>query len=495
MSIFINLCFKSSLPIGEIDLTFSLEVTMESCLDYHLKTAHTYESVRRPHYLDWSNYPSPFKFYRGVKTFPLPPFKFRGQETLDTLYRLCSDYGSDSLTLQEVANLAFSMNGVTKVEDFHGEPFAFRASPSAGALYPFELYLFLRSVEGLPDGLYHYQPVNHSLELLVAGDLFEPLKGALCAEFTGNCVAVVTTIYGRSAWKYRARAYRYCLLDSGHMVANGVAYLRSLGLDATAVSLFKDSRLNALLGVDGTREFATVALLPERPALFWGDEELPPFNYPPSEPVLRRPVREPLVEEAHRAGELADCQFYRPFPGSSSLFPEVTSPPLGDVILKRRSRREFTGRAMPFETFKHLAESSLTCFPSDWGFPKCNLYLQVRNVEGLQSGIYTPSNGRLELVQAGDFGPYVSYLCLSQRFVAYANVNVVFTYSFGGTCRDYRGALLEAGALGENLYLAAEAFGCGACGIGAFYDLELQAFLGLPPEELPVYVVSVGVLV
>ncbi len=468
---------------------------MENCFEYHRATSHTFESVRRPHYLDWSNYPSPYKFYPGVRKFKLLPFSGLTQETLDTLYRLCGEGVTENLSLQELSNLAFAMNGITKVENFHGEEFGFRTTPSAGALYPFELYLFVRDVPEIPDGIYHYQPYDHSLELLSEGNYFESLQTALCSTVDTNVVAVITAIYSRSAWKYRTRAYRYCLLDAGHMAGNGVAYLRSVGLDATAVSLFQDGLLNSLIGVDGREEFALCALLPQRPALYWGEEFNPPEVFPESLPVVKKPVVYPEIEEVHSLGNLESCEFYRSIPASPEYFPETSSLELGKTLLKRRSRREFAGKPITFDQFRFLVESSLLCFPSDWGFPLTNFYLQVKNVEGLSDGIYTVVEGQLALVSPGDYSREMAYLCLGQGFVAFANVNVVFTYSFEDSgCRRYRGAVMEAGALGENLYLSAESMELGACGIGAFYDFDLQSFLSLKGEELPLYVVSTGSL-
>jgi len=469
---------------------------MSTCFNYHVKTAHTYQSVRRPHYLDWSNYPNPYKFYPTARRFKLPPFKAFTGETIDTLYRSCADGVADALDLQEVANLCFAMNGITKVENFHGEPFGFRATPSAGALYPFELYLFVESVEELPDGIYHYQPAEHSLELLLEGNYREALESALCATVPGNVAAIITAIYARSAWKYRARAYRYCLLDAGHMAANGVSYLRSVGIEGTVISLFKDNLLNSLLGIDGENEFALCAVLLERPALNWGEDFVITADFPQATPAVKKPIYEPEVVNAHLAGNLDTCEFYRPFPTAPEGIPEAHSLPLNQTLLKRRSRREFTGGVMGFDDFRFILESSLLCFPCDWGFPRLNFYAQVKNVEGLRDGIYTVRSGSLALYREGDFSREVMALCLSQRFVALANVNVIFTIDFEETvnCRQYRGAVLEGGALGGNLYLSAESLECGACGIGAFYDFDLQTFLGLKKTELPIYVVSVGVL-
>ncbi|RUM43941.1 MAG: hypothetical protein DSY35_02765 [Desulfurobacterium sp.] len=468
---------------------------MNNSFNYHIKTAHTFESVRRPHYLDWSNYPSPFKFYKGVERFSLLPFKGSIGETLDVLYGLCGEGAEDNLSLQELSDLAFAMNGVSRKKVFHGEEFLFRTTPSAGALYPFELYFFVKDIPPLPDGLYHYQPFNHTLELLWKKDLWELLQTALCAEIPGNVVAVVTAIYARSAWKYGTRAYRYCLLDAGHMVSNGVTFLRSLGLGGNAVYRFLDGKLNRLLGIDGENEFALVALLVDKPALHWGEEFLVTFNFPASEPVVSRPIYDREIVNTHLCANLNSCEFYRDYPSSETVFPEVGSLPLKDAILKRKSRRNFTGKRLGFNRFKHLVESSLECFPADWGFPKTSFYLQVRNVEGVKDGIYTVKEGELRPVMEGDFSGEVAYLCLSQAFIAMANVNVIFTYDFAGKeNREYRGALLEAGALGELLYLSAESMGLGACGVGAFYDFDLKKFLSLSEFEFPIYVVSVGIV-
>ncbi len=467
---------------------------MSNCFNYHIKTAHTFESVRKPYFLDWNNYPNPFKIYKGVKTFQLPEPSGETKETLDTLFQLCSGWGEDNLSLQELSNLCFALNGVSAVEVFHGEEFYFRTSPSAGALYPFEVYLAVKEIPQIPDGLYHYQPTSHSLELLLKKNVFPQLQSALCAEIPGNVVAFVSTIYARSAWKYRTRAYRYCLLDAGHSIANGVTYLRSIGVGGNAVALFKDNALNSLLGLDGENEFTVAAVLIDKPALFWGDEFLVSVQFPSALPIVKYPIENSEIVNTHLSGNLEDCEFYRDYPEEALPIPGTTSPPLMDVLKRRRSRREFTGELLPFEKAKFLLESSLNCFPCDWGFPKTNIYVQINNVEGVKDGVYAVGNDKLYPIMEGNFSKEIAYLSLGQSFLSKANINVIFTFDFESTtCRDYRAAMLESGSLGELLYLAAEALGLGACGIGAFYDYDLKVFLGLPEFEVPLYIVAIGV--
>ncbi|GAB6076696.1 hypothetical protein [Desulfurobacterium crinifex] len=76
---------------------------MNNCYNYHVKSALTFESVRKSHYLDWSNYPNPFKVYKNVEKFPLLPFEGHTQETIDVLFRICGEGGEDNLSFQEIS--------------------------------------------------------------------------------------------------------------------------------------------------------------------------------------------------------------------------------------------------------------------------------------------------------------------------------------------------------------------------------------------------------
>jgi SagB-type dehydrogenase family enzyme len=334
------------------------------------------------------------------------------------------------------------------------------------------------------------------LELLAEGDFRGPFESALCCRIPTNFLAVISSIYARSAWKYRERAYRYCLLDSGHGVTNALGYLRSVGLEAVALSLFKDDELNSLLSLDGEEEFALVALVGGSSPHFTREELYLPPAFPKGSRVVKRPIYYPLIVEAHRQGALTSCNLSRSYPSSASSPLKAPSLGFGLTLVRRRSRREFTGGELPAGLFNLILRASFSCIPSDWGFPLTEVYVQVRAVESVEDGIYRLREGYLEPVALGDFSRELSYLCLSQGFVARANFNVIFTLDFERfpDCRSYRGALLEAGALGESLYLACESLSLGACGVGAFYDLELRDFLSLRESQFPLYVVSCGVL-
>ena len=164
--------------------------------------------------LDWSTRPTVQKTYPGRprveldRRYGFPPVSLpavlEGQGVVA---------GNPRLDPERLSRVLFSAYGATAKSVHPGEEFFFRTAPSAGALYPVELYLLLgpdRAGEcNLAPGLYHYPSPDHGLTLLRPGRFG-----------TGETAFFLTAITFRSAWKYRARAWRYCCLDTGHATEN-----------------------------------------------------------------------------------------------------------------------------------------------------------------------------------------------------------------------------------------------------------------------------------
>jgi SagB-type dehydrogenase family enzyme len=132
-----------------------------------------------------------------------------------------------------------------------------RVAPSAGALYPVETYLSVQKVEGIGQGIYHYNVRLHELDLLRSGDLrFDLARAALDQDFLAEAAVVFawTAVFPRSKWKYQERAYRYVYLDAGHIAQNVALAAVALGLGSCQVAALFDEEVNALLGVDGKEE-------------------------------------------------------------------------------------------------------------------------------------------------------------------------------------------------------------------------------------------------
>ncbi len=211
---------------------------------------------------DWGSRPALYKTYDEAEQIPLPaPGDFRGLYTEDAIQRRRSvrDYSGQNMTLEELSRLLHYTGGITT--DRWGQ--ALRAAPSAGALYPIEVYPVVHRVEGLERGLYHFAVQPHALELLRAGDLRgQIVRHGLMQEFLGeaNVVLVLTAIFQRLRWRYQERAYRYALLEAGHLGQNVYLAAKSMGMGACAVGAFLDDGVNAMLEVDGQKEAAIYML-------------------------------------------------------------------------------------------------------------------------------------------------------------------------------------------------------------------------------------------
>lgn len=214
---------------------------------------------------DWGPRPPQHKVYPDAPRVDLPdPLGFRGLwlEEAVQARRSRREYLPGPLSLEELSRLLYAAQGIT-------DPRGFRAAPSAGALYPIETYVVVHEVAGLEPGLYHYAVADHALEQVRAADLRPGLVVAgLGQEMLGEAQAclILTAIFQRTRWRYRERAYRYVLLEAGHIGQNVYLAATSMGLGACAVGAFLDDQVNDLLGVDGQEEAAVYLLAVGRPA-------------------------------------------------------------------------------------------------------------------------------------------------------------------------------------------------------------------------------------
>jgi SagB-type dehydrogenase family enzyme len=118
-----------------------------------------------------------------------------------------------------------------------------------------------------------------------------------------------------------------------------------------------------------------------------------------------------------------------------------------------------------------------------------HLYLYVHRVEGLAPGVYRywPEQAELEKIKEGDQRLVAAALSLGQDLAGNACVAFSMIGDFESAARSYgdrgyRYVHFEAGAIGQRMYLASEALGLGATGIGAFFDDRVNRYLDLSPE-------------
>ncbi|HXZ92849.1 MAG TPA: SagB/ThcOx family dehydrogenase [Burkholderiales bacterium] len=161
--------------------------------------------------------------------------------------RSVREFRDAPLRLEELAQLVWAAQG-----EVAGGPR--RTAPSAGALYPLELFVVAGSVQGLAAGVYRYQPATHQLASVAAGDRRGALAAAALAQsWIGDAPAilVVAGVERRTTARYGARGVRYVHMEAGHAAQNVLLQAVALGLGGTVVGAFSDSAVKAVVALPG----------------------------------------------------------------------------------------------------------------------------------------------------------------------------------------------------------------------------------------------------
>jgi SagB-type dehydrogenase family enzyme len=179
-----------------------------------------------------------------VDVVALPP-RLEGGRALERALaerRSVREFAPGALTLPQVAQLLWAAQGTTA----GGR----RTAPSAGALYPLEVYLVAGEVRGLAPGVYRYLPAKHALQQLLAGDMRQSLCDAALAQAcvaAGAAAVVFTAVERRTTRKYGSRGVRYVHIEVGHAAQNLALQAAALGLGGVTVGAFDDAAVARLL--------------------------------------------------------------------------------------------------------------------------------------------------------------------------------------------------------------------------------------------------------
>ncbi|MEW5767205.1 MAG: SagB/ThcOx family dehydrogenase [bacterium] len=178
----------------------------------------------------------------------LPPPKTSGLVSVEAAIakrRSERDFSTQAVEVEKLSQLLWAAQGITdEVGGFK------RAAPSAGALYPLELFIIIGQVSALEPGLYHYLPFLHKLELIESGDLRGRLaRAALSQQFIAAAPLsiVITAEYERVTGKYGQRGVTYTHIEVGHVGENLFLQAEALGLATVPVGAFYDEPVSQLL--------------------------------------------------------------------------------------------------------------------------------------------------------------------------------------------------------------------------------------------------------
>lgn len=175
---------------------------------------------------------------------PVPAVK--GKHSLEQVLqsrRSVREYPAAPVALAQVGQLLWAAQGIT-----HGA--GYRTAPSAGALYPLELYVVADYVDGLAKGIYHYLPKGHRLAKVSDADVREELAEAALAQESiqqAAAVFVFTAVYARTEKKYGKRAARYVHIEVGHAAENLFLQAEALGLATVVIGAFHDEDVSKVL--------------------------------------------------------------------------------------------------------------------------------------------------------------------------------------------------------------------------------------------------------
>jgi SagB-type dehydrogenase family enzyme len=212
---------------------------------------------------DMSDYPGAYKVYEGAQTFALPEKDYSAHPTpigqVLAERRSKRNFLPDPLNLEELGFLLWATQGITA----DMQEYQLRTAPSAGALYPVETYLVVRAVEGLPQGVFHFNVRDFHLELLREGDYVRQVFESSHSQEMVRLAAVNfvwSAFLPRCLCKYYERGYRYIYEDVGHISQN--LQLAATALDkvgAAVIGAYLDDLAADLLELD--REVEPVVMM------------------------------------------------------------------------------------------------------------------------------------------------------------------------------------------------------------------------------------------
>ncbi|MBI1398077.1 MAG: SagB/ThcOx family dehydrogenase [Betaproteobacteria bacterium] len=490
--------------------------------DYHALSKHRPDRYAPgPGGLDWANQPDPFRTFAGAPRVVLP----LNADALETRFadvragRLPPAAPFDVATVGTLFELSLALSAW---KEYRGTRWALRCNPSSGNLHPTEGYLVTRELPGLASGVWHYVSRDHALEQRCA-----PSSGWDDAFAAPGLLIGLTSIAWREAWKYGARAFRYCQHDCGHAIAAISYAAAALGWRSAVLSGVDSARIASLLGLDREADFADAERCEPEVLVWIGEPDAAPDVGALAEHartgrwqgsanrLSREHVDWPAIAEIERATRRPPLDVDAPdAPRPSRVLAGLPNDVAAATLFRqRRSAVDFDGRTtLGQDAFFRILEATLPGAgrPPVWSWPyraRVHLVLFVHRVDGLSSGLYVllrESADHTALVRAtrlewqwskvGPSGlPLYRLMAADTRGVAqlvscHQAIAAESCFSLGMLADlsaidaapwTYRERYWECGIVGQTLYLEAEAAGVRGTGIGCFFDDEVHELLGL----------------
>lgn len=510
---------------------------LDRVLHYHKETKHHFHAFARgPGRLDWANQPDPFRRYAHTALIRLGfPSPDSGPDYAEAGFE--DVVAAQPLTADTIAQFLYDSFALSAWKQVGTAKWALRVNPSSGNLHPTEAYVVCPPIAGLVDApsVAHYAPAEHALELRahLPDEIWRTLAARLPA---GSFLLGLSSIPWREAWKYGERAFRYCQHDVGHAIGAAAFAAAALGWQVRLCDDWHDDALCALLGLapdPGIEDEIPECLLVVSPTIARPVACLAQENQAALARVAWQGVANrlsanhrvwPTIDAVRRATQRPPS--ISPYPAR----PRMTGPtpdrsvagfPLRRIIHQRRSAVAMDGRSgltraafyqILLKAYPGLGQIPASSLP--WS-PCIHFGLFVHRVAGLDPGLYvlvrdpsreaelrgalnpefawqTPPHcpAPLPLYQLilGDARALAARLSCTQDIAGDGAFSVAMLAEFRASLERYgawfyRRLFWEAGAVGQLLYLEAEASGMRATGIGCYFDDPVHETFGLRDDR------------
>jgi SagB-type dehydrogenase family enzyme len=512
---------------------------LDTVLTYHERTKHHHGHYARSlGYMDWATQPDPFRRYEGADLLRLDEIPPTPEPSYDTVFwpRMTEARPVDRASVSQLFYDSLALSAWKEVETSR---WSLRVNPSSGNLHPTEGYLLSGPIPGLSvtPGLYHYSPFEHGLEVRT------PLSSRDWSELTrdlppGGLLIGLTSILWRESWKYGERAFRYCHHDVGHAIASVALAASALGWRTQLLAGWTDRELAVLLGVssqggvEAEQADCLLVIYPATRSFPLGHRRI---SRPPRH-LLERLSRIPMSGEPNQLSsehhlwpvidEVAAATSVEP-PAECSQEPRPEKEPSAptrrsqisarQIIRQRRSAVALDGKTSLHRDIlfgmleRTRARPGRVPFDSLPWDPAIHLVIFAHRVDGLEPGLYClirnasaledlklamraefdwsrpigcPEELPFYRLARGDCSDMAQTVSCHQEIASDGAFALAMVSEFEPCLREY-GAWFykrlhwEAGAVGQVLYLEAEAASVRATGIGCFLDDALHKVVGL----------------
>ncbi len=485
---------------------------MSSFLErYHELTKYDPRTIDRLGQADWTHQPRAWKNITGTEHVDIRPHLEFLSEFVQTGEAGAYPHPSATLDLPTLCRISWFAAGVSAIGGSPQDPHLYRTTPSAGGLYPVELYWIVLDVDGLEPGVWQFHAPGFALVPVWKGNFRAEASASLLEASPAreaSAIGILTGIFSRGSWRYGERAYRRILLDAGHLSGNLLEAVRRESFEAVPLSGFHDAGISELLFPD--------------------QDEVPLLAVPVGEDLtknvarsLRSPMPDPtevsalvpsgkMQERAHTLSRLGAGRLVEPPPQDLPIRrPDLEYMPLpppmapGDIAraaIDRRSCRSY-GWA-PVSLVQLASLLAWSDIPDGERLAPAGLldtWLVVNAVQGLESGVWhwDHQTRSIALNRTGRFREDCLRMCLGQELGGNASFVVVHSAPLARSVellgeRAYRPLCMDAGHFGERLNLAAQAMGLGASGIGGYFDDLVNETIGQDLSHAILYVTTVG---